>query len=119
MQVESIPEEPVDWLATGVIICRCLFALAVALAVSQALREGVRLLDDMKSAMEVERPIRTRSAYIAPRGNFLPRGYFHQVRLKQLMKPAPLTRKTLGCHLRAKAFAQVSSQTHPAPAGAP
>ena len=61
MQVERIPEEPVDWLAIGLLICRCCFALAVALAVSQALREGVRLLDDMKSAMEVERPIRTRS----------------------------------------------------------
>ena len=61
MQVERIPEEPVDWLAIGSLICRCCFALAVALAVSQALREGVRLLDDMKSAMEVERPIRTRS----------------------------------------------------------
>ena len=61
MQVERIPEQPVDWLTIGLNLCRCLFALAVALAVSQALREGVRLLDDMKSAMEVERPIRTRS----------------------------------------------------------
>ena len=42
-------------------MCRCCCALAVALAISQAVTEGVRLLDDMKSAMEVERPIRTRS----------------------------------------------------------
>ena len=50
-----------EWLPLGINICRCLGALAVALAVSQALREGVRLLDDMKTAMEIERPIRTRS----------------------------------------------------------
>ena len=50
-----------DWPTIGLNVCRCCCALAVALAVSQALREGVRLLDDMKSAMEVERPIRTRS----------------------------------------------------------
>ena len=31
------------------------------MAISQAVTGGVRLLDDMKSAMEVERPIRTRS----------------------------------------------------------
>ena len=50
-----------DWLPLGINICRCLGALAVALAVSQALREGVRLLDDMKTALEIERPVRTRS----------------------------------------------------------
>ena len=61
MQVERIPVEPVDWHAIGSSICRCCCALAVALAISQAVTEGVRLLDDMKSAMEVERPIRTRS----------------------------------------------------------
>ena len=41
------------WLPLGINICRCLGALAVALAVSQALREGVRLLDDMKTALEI------------------------------------------------------------------
>ena len=61
MQVGRIPVRPVDWHAIGSSICRCCCALAVALAISQAVTEGVRLLDDMKSAMEVERPIRTRS----------------------------------------------------------
>ena len=61
MQVERVPVEQVDRHAIGSSICRCCCALAVALAISQAVTEGVRLLDDMKSAMEVERPIRTRS----------------------------------------------------------
>ena len=61
MQVERTSEQPLDWLPCGISSCWCIGALAIALAVSQALREGVRLLDDMKTAMEIERPIRTRS----------------------------------------------------------
>ena len=49
---------------------------------------------------------------VASRGNFLPRGDFRHLRLKQLITPAPLSRPTLGCHLGDKPFAQMPCQTH-------
>ena len=50
-----------DYMRLVVDIAKMTLALSVSLAAYQAVRQGWHLLEDMKIAMDVERPTRTRS----------------------------------------------------------